>query len=94
MSERDARNTDCAEVREQLATLRGGALLRGPLRRHVRDCDGCRAFRDQTRKQREALALLLPVIPTAGLKAATMSAAVGGAATAGGVAATATTAAA
>jgi len=91
MNERDARNTDCTEVREQLATLRGGALLRGPLRRHVRNCDGCRAFRDQTRKQREALALLLPVIPTAGLKAATMSAAVGGAATAGGVAATATT---
>jgi len=92
MNERDARNTDCAEVREQLATLRGGALLRGPLRRHVRHCDGCRAYRDATRKQREALALLLPVIPTAGLKAATMSAAFGGgaAATAGGAAATAT----
>jgi RNA polymerase sigma factor (sigma-70 family) len=92
MSERDARNTDCDEVREQLATLRGGALLRGPLRRHVRQCDSCRAFRDATRDQRKALALLLPVIPTAGLKAATMSAALGGgaAATAGGAAATAT----
>jgi RNA polymerase sigma factor (sigma-70 family) len=92
MNERDARNTDCAEVREQLATLRGGALLRGPLRRHVRHCDGCRAYRDATRKQREALALLLPVIPTAGLKAATMSTALGGgaAAAAGGAAATAT----
>jgi RNA polymerase sigma factor (sigma-70 family) len=90
MNERDARNTDCAQVREQLATLRGGSLLRGPLRRHVRQCDGCRAFRDQTRKQREALALLLPVIPTAGLKAATMSAALGGGAAAGGAAATAT----
>lgn len=91
MSERDARNTDCHEVREQLATLRGGALLRGPLRRHVRNCEGCRAFRDQTRKQREALALLLPVIPTAGLKAATMSAALGGGAAAGGAATTAAT---
>jgi hypothetical protein len=86
MNEREARNTDCQDVREQLATLRGGALLRGSLRRHVRSCDGCRAFRDQTRKQREAMALLLPVIPTAGLKAATMSAAVGGSAAAGGVA--------
>jgi hypothetical protein len=49
----------------------------------VRHCDGCRAFRDATRKQREALALLLPVVPTAGLKAATMSAALGGSAAAG-----------
>jgi RNA polymerase sigma factor (sigma-70 family) len=90
MNERDARNTDCEAVREQLATLRGGALLRGPLRRHVRNCEGCRAFRDATRKQRDALALLLPVIPTAGLKAATMTAALGGSAAAG-TAATATT---
>src|SRR4051794_1404498 len=90
MNEREARDTDCQAVREQLATLRGGALLRGSLRRHVRGCDGCRAFRDQTRRQREAMALLLPVIPTAGLKAATMSAAFGGAASAAGGAATAT----
>ena len=39
MNEREARNTDCDVVREQLATLRGGALLRGPLRRHVRTCE-------------------------------------------------------
>jgi RNA polymerase sigma factor (sigma-70 family) len=90
MNERDARNTDCEVVREQLATLRGGALLRGPLRRHVRSCEGCRAFRAATRKQKEALALLLPVVPTAGLKAATMGAALGGSAAAGGAAATAT----
>jgi RNA polymerase sigma factor (sigma-70 family) len=83
MNEREARDTDCELVREQLSTLRGGALLRGPLRRHVRGCDSCRAFRDATRKQREALALLLPVVPTAGLKAATMSAAFGGSAAAG-----------
>ena len=90
MNEREARDTDCEVVREQLATLRGGSLLRGPLRRHVRNCEGCRAFRDATRKQKEALALLLPVIPTVGLKAATMSAALGGSAAAGGAAATAT----
>ena len=89
MNERDARDTDCQLVREQLATLRGGALLRGPLRRHVRSCEGCRAFRDQTRTQRTAMALLLPVVPTAGLKASTMSAALGGSAAAG-TAATAT----
>ena len=90
MNEREARNTDCEVVREQLATLRGGALLRGPLRRHIRSCEGCRAFRDATKKQSEALALLLPVVPTAGLKAATMTGALGGSAAAG-TAATATT---
>jgi RNA polymerase sigma factor (sigma-70 family) len=90
MNEREARDTDCDVVREQLATLRGGALLRGPLRRHMRSCEGCRAFRDATKKQREALALLLPVVPTAGLKAATMTGALGGSAAAG-TAATATT---
>src|SRR4029079_11601453 len=60
------------------------------LRRHIRSCEGCRAFRDATKKQREALALLLPVVPTAGLKAATMTGALGGSAAAG-TAATATT---
>src|SRR4051794_9842201 len=35
---RDARAADCGDVREQLATLRGGALRRAPLRRHVAVC--------------------------------------------------------
>src|SRR5204863_1674492 len=33
-----ARETPCSEVREQLSTLAGGALRRGPLRRHVQEC--------------------------------------------------------
>ena len=32
---RAARMTPCHEIREQLATARGGALRRGPLRRHL-----------------------------------------------------------
>jgi len=43
VAERDARNTPCAEIRRQLATARGGALRRGPLRRHLRQCVSCRA---------------------------------------------------
>ena len=39
IAERDARETPCASIREQLATARGGALRRGPLRRHLRVCD-------------------------------------------------------
>ena len=41
---RAARETPCAEIREQLATLRGGALRRATLRRHLARCPGCRAF--------------------------------------------------
>jgi len=38
IAERDAREQPCDEVREELATARGGALRRGPLRRHLRQC--------------------------------------------------------
>src|SRR3712207_6871179 len=46
--------TSCQEIREQLATLRGGALRRTVLRRHLRECEGCQAFRDEVRRQRAA----------------------------------------
>jgi RNA polymerase sigma factor (sigma-70 family) len=68
-----ARETPCSEVREQLATLAGGALRRGPLRRHVRECPGCREFEAEVRRQRRAMAALLPVIPSAGLKSAILA---------------------
>jgi RNA polymerase sigma factor (sigma-70 family) len=44
---RVARDTDCSVIREQLATLRGGALRRGNLRRHLLDCPGCQEFQNQ-----------------------------------------------
>jgi len=76
---RQARDTDCREIREQLATLTGGALRRGSLRKHLDTCDGCRMFRGEVRRQREAMALLLPVIPSVALKAKVVGAiAVGG----------------
>jgi RNA polymerase sigma factor (sigma-70 family) len=70
---RQARETSCDEIREQLATLRGGALRRTALRRHLRGCAGCREFRDEVRRQRSAMALLLPVVPAAGLKKAVLA---------------------
>ena len=70
---RQARDTSCVEIREQLATLTGGALRRTTLRRHVRECDGCRAFYEDVKRQRAAMAILLPVVPTAGLKAGVLS---------------------
>jgi DNA-directed RNA polymerase specialized sigma24 family protein len=72
---RQARETPCVEIREQLATARGAALKRAGLRRHVARCEGCAEFETEVRRQRAAMVLLLPVVPTAGLKAAVLAAA-------------------
>lgn len=92
LASKTARETPCFEIREQLSTLRGGALRRGNLRRHLRECQGCREYRAHVERQRAALALVIPVIPTLALKHASMPAAVaaklggGGGATGGGLA--------
>jgi RNA polymerase sigma factor (sigma-70 family) len=72
---RAARHTPCSEIREQLATLHGGALRRNELRHHLRVCPGCSAYRDEVRRQRKLLAAALPVVPSVGLKASVMGAA-------------------
>jgi RNA polymerase sigma factor (sigma-70 family) len=82
MGWRSARETPCAEVREQLATLRGSSLRRASIRRHVEQCAGCAQYESEVGRQRAALAVALPVVPAAGLKAAVLASAVGG----GGVA--------
>src|SRR5829696_2685056 len=93
IADRDARETPCEDVRELLATASGGELRRGPLRRHLALCDGCRAYKEAVTKQRASLALVLPVLPSAGLKDAILGALGGGggggaaAAAAGGAAA-------
>ena len=80
VASRTARETDCAEIREQLANGRGGALRRANLRRHLRDCAGCRDFRKQVEHQRRQLAVLLPVAPTIALKEGVLAGTVGGSA--------------
>ena len=72
---RTARETPCHEIREQLATLTGGALRRNELRHHLRECPGCSAYRDEVRRQRQMLAVALPVVPGMGLKSGVMGAA-------------------
>lgn len=87
MADRHARDAECLRIREEIASSRGHQLLRSHLRRHLRVCAGCREFADEARRQRAALALVIPVLPTAGLKASTLATAgVGavGAASAGG----------
>jgi RNA polymerase sigma factor (sigma-70 family) len=82
---RRARETPCAEIREQLATLRGAALKRATLRRHIARCESCRGFEAEVRHQRKAMAAALPIVPTAGLKAAVLASVLdGGSAAAGG----------
>jgi RNA polymerase sigma factor (sigma-70 family) len=71
---RNARAIPCAEIREQLATLRGGALRRRSLRRHLSACAGCAEFRDDLQRQRRAIAAVLPVIPSIGLKDSALAA--------------------
>jgi RNA polymerase sigma factor (sigma-70 family) len=85
---REARLVSCSEIREQLATLRGGALRRNELRHHLRRCPGCSAYRDEVRRQRQMLSAALPVVPSLGLKSNVLAAAgLGGGAAGGGVAA-------
>jgi RNA polymerase sigma factor (sigma-70 family) len=84
MERRQARETPCEEIREQLATLRGGSLRRGPLRRHLKACPGCAEFRVEVRRQRQAVAAVLPVVPTLALRDNALAAVGISASTAGG----------
>jgi RNA polymerase sigma factor (sigma-70 family) len=69
IADRDARNASCQDIREELSVARGGQLRRGPLRRHLKACVGCRSFQQAVNTQRSSLALVLPVLPSAGLAA-------------------------
>ena len=85
MDWREARDTPCEEFREQLAVLQGGALRRRALRRHLHHCPTCRAFREEVKRQRSMMALILPVVPSVAAKKGLLAAWLGGGAS-GGVA--------
>jgi RNA polymerase sigma factor (sigma-70 family) len=80
VTQRDARDASCETVREKLATFHGGALNHRLIRHHLRGCEACTAYRDELRDQRRRVALLLPVLPIAGLREAVLGVAGGGAA--------------
>jgi RNA polymerase sigma factor (sigma-70 family) len=75
---REARDASCVDVREQLSSVVGGLPSRGMARAHVERCPGCAAFEHEVRRQRAALAAILPVVPSMGLKASVLSFALGG----------------
>jgi RNA polymerase sigma factor (sigma-70 family) len=84
IARRDARELPCEQVREQLSELRGGSLRRTELQLHLRECPGCREFRAEVKRQRQMLAVALPVAPTLGLKSSVLGAVgIGGGAAAG-----------
>lgn len=64
---REARAIPCTEIRDQLVTAAGADLRRGPLRRHLAECESCRRFQRALRRRRRLPRLL----PAAALKAQT-----------------------
>jgi RNA polymerase sigma factor (sigma-70 family) len=84
LADRAARETACTEIRAQLASGRGAVVRRANVRRHLRQCGGCREFRAEVSRQRRAFALLLPVVPTIALKQTVLGGAVAGGKAAGG----------
>jgi RNA polymerase sigma factor (sigma-70 family) len=68
MKSKEGREVSCEDIRSQLSVLRGGSLRRSLIRRHLTECEGCRGFDREVKRQRQAMALILPVIPTAALK--------------------------
>ena len=65
----EARKLTCEEVRFELGeTAEGLRSISAPVRRHVKQCDRCRAFRTQLRSNNRALAAIMPIGPLLLLK--------------------------
>jgi RNA polymerase sigma factor (sigma-70 family) len=86
-----ARLLTCGEVQLELAEAAEGLRkVSGPVRQHVRSCEGCEDFRGQLRADSRALAALFPVGSLVALKellGAKLAAIVGGGSSGGGAAA-------
>src|SRR3954467_8300159 len=80
----EARLLTCEEVRDELGEVAEGLRrTSAPVRRHLRTCDRCTAFRKQLRETNKALAAVFPVAPLLLLKK-TLLAHLGTTAAAGG----------
>jgi RNA polymerase sigma factor (sigma-70 family) len=65
----EARQLSCAEVRAQLGEAAEGLIkIEAPARRHLRDCERCRAFRQHLKDNNRALAAIAPLGPLLLLK--------------------------
>ncbi|MFM8519790.1 MAG: sigma-70 family RNA polymerase sigma factor [Solirubrobacterales bacterium] len=80
-----ARMLTCGEVKVELAEAAEGLTkASGPVRRHVKDCESCAAFRKQLKSDSKVLAMIMPIGPIVALKAAFLAKlGIGGAGSAG-----------
>ena len=84
----EARSTDCAVIREDLASAYDrGVKASGRARRHMRECSGCREYRSALRSVRSSFAALSPGVGGAAALMAKLFGLGGGGAAAGGAAA-------
>src|SRR4051794_2811770 len=84
----EARSTDCAVIREDLASAYDrGVKASGRARRHMRECSGCREYRTALRSVRSSFAALSPGVGGIAAMAAKLFGLGGGGAAAGGAAA-------
>jgi RNA polymerase sigma factor (sigma-70 family) len=81
---RTARDTPCAEIRQHLSSRTRALPRRGMIRRHLDACPACSAFDLEVRRQRAALAIVLPVVPSLELKGSVLGSVLGGGATLAG----------
>ena len=81
--DREARDTPCGRVREQVAGASPPWWSLG-LRRHLKRCEGCREFAGEVGRRRQLIAIALPVAPAIGLKRSALAAVGGGPAGGGG----------
>jgi RNA polymerase sigma factor (sigma-70 family) len=84
----EARSTDCAVIREDLASAYDrGVKASGRARRHMRECSGCSEYRRALRSVRSSFAALSPGVGGAAALMAKIFGICGGGAAAGGAAA-------
>jgi RNA polymerase sigma factor (sigma-70 family) len=81
---RTARDTPCAEIRRDLSSRTRALPRRGVVRGHLDRCAACAAFDLEVRRQRAALAIALPVVPSVGLKGSVLGPMLGGGASIAG----------
>ena len=81
---RTARDTPCAEIRRDLSSRTRALPRRGVVRGHLDRCPACAAFDMEVRRQRAALAIALPVVPSVGLKGSILGPMFGGGASIAG----------
>jgi len=80
----ESRDADCGDIqRDLMASYDRGVKASGRARRHMRECDGCRAYRNDLRGMRRRFAALAPA-GAGPLALATQLLGGGGAAAAGG----------